>query len=86
MNHTSTPWALDGRLLEGLLTIAEAHWQQSKERSPDTAAFIVRACDAHDELLTMLKRFVEAEDGPDSDDYRDAQKLIEQLESAEVQR
>lgn len=52
MTHTPTPWTVDGVWIESAGdTIAEV-WVDAN------AAFIVRACNSHDELLAALKAIV----------------------------
>lgn len=58
MNHTPTPW-----MYEGFGHISNADGTvlvMSEKASRDDAEFIVRACNAHEELLAAAKMIVDA--------------------------
>jgi hypothetical protein len=57
MNHTPTPWKAERWLIMDMSNrrIAEASIGITGEIDLANAAFIVRACNSHDELIEVLK-------------------------------
>jgi hypothetical protein len=58
MKHTATPWKSNGtKVLTDAVSIAQCRTALilSHEQQTANAAFIVRACNAHDGLLSALK-------------------------------
>jgi len=77
--HTETPWTLsEPQAVHGIETY-EIHWSADGEcvaeivHGKDDAAFIVRACNAHDELVAALEALVrdyeEFDKYPTSDEH-----------------
>lgn len=66
--HTATPWETNGDMMVYPKGTPE-HWRKQRGHcvavipyNPADAAFIVRACNAHDDLLAACKALVEYRD------------------------
>jgi len=58
--HTPTPWTVSGNgIHKGIQCVATTHMEPKEQRDAD-AAFIVRACNVHDELLAIADKLVRA--------------------------
>ena len=71
MNHTPAPWYLsDSHFTKGNVILSKvdecgAHvctMPEFKDTAQDNAAFIVRACNAHDDLVAALEAVLKAAD------------------------
>ena len=57
--HTATPWVVRGKgYIETEDGVMVADVMQMHFDGPDNAAFIVRACNCHDELLAACQAFL----------------------------
>ncbi len=102
--HTPTPWTIEISSSEDELLIFSAEncvasvpiWHDGddddtlRDLSHANAAFIVRACNAHDNLVTTLKLALEALNTArrfrvgDTDSYRIASRIDAALKAVEV--
>lgn len=56
--HTPTPWSTSGtKVVDGKIVVAQCKFAgvMSHMQAAHNAAFIVRACNAHEELVAALK-------------------------------
>ena len=87
--HTPTPWVVDDLMIfeaskRGWKIANLCGWDshQSKIEMTANAAFIVTACNAHDQLIAALERLVaDYQDVPDATDA-DGQAVFEQARAA----
>lgn len=100
--HTPTPWkdgpvfGTEGRAVFYQDTTKPGKWQRRLDKaggifSLEDAAFIVRACNAHEELLAALKRALpwvkdHAHDWDDGPPVGAREQIIAAIAKAEVKR